>query len=512
MINAIQKSLMLAILVIAALFASVFATPITVSSMNVQEQNGDYVVLVTLANADVASGKFDELSFAISELGTSKNIGVVTVDSSSKTFTYNLRELTDSYSLLKKGSTYTLSVSTAVDSESQAFLFGSERSTEGLGLIVETIRINDEVVTDTDVLSIMNGETLNVDLRFSALENFDDARVMVFIEGYEHSPIIASTPIFSVIEGKTYVKTVSINLPADMDNQKDYKLRITGANDLSGITYKDYTLYVDTQRHRVDIIDLVMTPSSGVEPGQNLIGNVRLKNRGQKSQDSVKVHVTIPELNIAEASYVSNLNTDEVVTSDDMLLFIPEEAKAGEYEVLVKLAYADGYTTSTESFKINVLSPRLVSEKNLLVSFENNQDLVAGRENTFEVVIANPNTESKPISLAVLEQNWADVQISPSLAMVKGGESATFTVKVAPKDAIAGEKELLLLVKEGSTTISELKVNTYVEGKTEINWVNVALAVLLIIAIIILLALVITITRRRKDENGEEPSSTEEYY
>ena len=53
-----------------------------------------------------------------------------------------------------------------------------------------------------------------------------------------------------------------------------------------------------------------------------------------------------------------------------------------------------------------------------------------------------------------------------------------------------------------------------IKSEDEINWLNVVLVVLLIIAIIILLALVITIAKRKGDDDseGDEVSSTEEYY
>lgn len=508
------KTLVWVFISFMALIGAAFATPITVEDVNIQKTDGEYVVLVSLENANAASGVYTEVDFTIEEVGTSKTVGIVKVENNTEIFTYTLSEITDSLDLLKKGETYTITASTEDDSASESFLYGNVRETSGLDLIFDDVKVNGASIDDGDVLQVMNGETLKVEMRFTGQQAFDDARIMAFIEGYEHSPLLQSTDIFEVIEGKTYVKRVSLSLPADMNNQQDYKLRIVGANDLSGITYKDYTVYVDTERHRVDVLDLVMTPSSGVEPGQNMIANVRMKNRGQKSQDSVRVNVAVPELSVSESSYVSNLNKDEVATSDDMLLFIPESATAGQYDVEVSLTYDDGYTSSVEVFTMNVLSPKVVSEKNLLVSFKNNVDLVAGEEKTFEVVVANPNTESKPISLNALENAWANVEVTPSLKMIQGGASETFTVKITPKDSISGEKELTMLVKNGPETVSEFVVSTYVEdgNKNGINWINVLLAILLIIAIIILLTLVIAIARRRNDREDDEEISSEEYY
>ncbi len=497
-----------------ALFGMAFASPINVDDLSIQQDNGDYLLIVSLSNENTLSGVFTELEFTIEELGTTKNVGVVKVDTNdTKVYTYNLKEVTNSFDSLEKGETYRVTVESDGNSVSRAFLFGSEKDTEGLDLLLENVKINGLEVSDADTLTVQNGNSVNVELRLAALESFDDARIMMFIEGYEHSPIVTSTEIFQVVQGNTYVKTLSVELPADMDNMKEYNIRIVGANDLSGITYKEYTVYVDTDRHRVDVLDLIMTPSSGVEPGQNIIANVRMKNRGQKDQDSVKVRIAIPELGVSESSYLSNLNTDEVATSDDMLMFIPDTAAAKTYDVVVTLSYDDGYTSNSNTYSLTVLSPRVSAEENLLVSFKNNMDLIAGKTKTFEVVVANPNDESKPISVVPIETVWADVEVSPTLAMVQGGSSAVFTVTVDVKNSVAGEKDLTLVVKEGSATVNEFVVSTYVEGGSQINWLNVVLVVLLILAIIVLLALVITIAKRRSDNEGDEDlTSSEEYY
>lgn len=508
-----NKLLAWVLMAFVALTGVAFASPINVEDVTVQENNGNYLVVVTMTNPGTdSSGVFSEVLFTINELGTTKSLGVVKVANTGyDVFTYNLKDITDSLNLMKKGQTYTITVETDGNAFSKAFQYGAEQSTSGLGLLLEEIKVNSVTVSDVDSVQVMNGESVNVELRINAIESFDDARLMVFVEGYEHAPITASTEIFQVVAGKTYIKTLTLNLPADMNNQKDYKLRLVGANDLSGVTYKELSLYVDTERHRVDVLDLVMTPSSGVEPGQNIIANVRMKNRGQKSQDSVKINVAIPELGVSESSYISNLNSDEVATSDDMLLFVPEKAQAKTYDVEVTLSYDDGYTSTTNVYQLNVLSPRMAADENLLVSFKNNVDLVAGSQTSFDIVIANPNSDSKPISVVPVDAAWADVEVTPTLVMVQGGDSAVFTVKVTPKSAAAGGQDLTLVVKEGADTVNEFTVSTFVDGN-QINWLNVVLVVLLILAIIVLLALVITIAKRRNENDDEETSSSDEEY
>lgn len=511
------KNLLFVFASIFLLAGTAFATPINVEDIKYERVNGEYMFHVTMNNANVALGQYAELEFSIEELGTSKVIETIKIDDNeSHVFTYNLREITDSYDKLENGETYRTTVKTKTNdvysnTMTLPFLFGAEADTED-ELVVQDIKVDGTSISG-NVLEVANGATFDLEFTIFPKETVEDFDLSARIFGYEHETIVSDldAPI-TLTAGKMKVVSLTIELPDNMDAEEDYTIRISGGN--RGLYFeKTFDLFVQTQRNRVDVLDLVMTPSSGVEPGQNIIANVRMKNRGQKSQDSVKVYVEIPELGVSESSYVSELNSDEVATSDDMLLFVPESAAAGEYEMLVKLTYNDNYEETVEAFTLNVLSPKTAAEKNLLVSFKNNVDLAAGSETVFDVVVANPNSESKPISLASLENVWANVEVTPSLAMVKGGDSETFTVKVTPKSAIAGEKELTLVVKEGADSVSELTVSTYVAaGNEPVNWVNVGLAVLLIVAIIILLALVITIAKRKGGDDEDESSSTEEYY
>jgi len=498
-----------------ALIGAAFADPINVEDVNIERDNGDRIVLVTLDNVNPDSGVHTDLDFKIEELGLTKSKGPVTVDSNyTKTFTYKLSEVAD-ISQLKKGESYNLEVSTEDDSTKKAFQFGSVRDTDGLDLLVERIDVNGQRLADGDILQVENGETVDVSIRFEAEQNVDDARLQTFIEGYEHATIEDSTEIFSAREGRTYVKDMSLELPDDMDSEQDYKLRIAGANDLSGLTYEEFDLYVDTQRHRVDIDDIEMTPSGGVEAGQNMIANVRMNNRGQMSQQSVKAIFEVPELGIKESNYISNLDSGEVATSDDLLVYMPSDAEEGEYTAEVTVEYNNGYDSTTEEYTVNVLSPTVEQEEDIVLSYRDQEEIVAGEDNEIEVVAANPSDVSRAISIASANNDWADVDVSPSMAMISGGSDRAYTITVTPDSDVEGERDLELDLKEGDELKSTFTINTNVvageEEPTELNLVNIAIAALLVLAIIILLALIVAIVKRR-GRREEDDFDREEYY
>jgi len=507
------KLITIALMSVLILMLGANAVP-TITGLSVDKSGGSEVILVSFSNANLTTGTNTALSFTIEELGTTKSLGFFQI-TNNVTQTYNLVDITNSYSLLQKGNTYKITATSSNNSLSTSFLFGNIKQTTGLNLILDRIDVNGEQLNNADTLQVLNGEKLSVKLRISALANIDNARLKFELDGYEHSLISTSTDIISMVAGKTYIQNLEIQLPSDMNTQKDYILRISGANDLTGVTYKEFKVFVDTQRHRVDILDLVMTPSTGVEAGQNVIANVRLKNMGQKIQESVKVTVAIPELGVSESNYVSNLNTLTAITSNDVLLFVPENAAVKTYDVIVTLSYNDGYTESVNTYPLTVTKTKAVVKKNLLVSFGSDVNLVSGKATTFPVVIANPNFDSKPISIATGSDSWADVVVTPSLAMVKGGESVTFTVSVTPKAGVTAVNDLTLSVKEGSNLIEDIKVSTYTAPApvSSTSFTNLILISLLVIAIIVFLAIVIKISKKKNDyDEEEEYTSSKEYY
>lgn len=486
---------------------SVFASSIEVDNVNMVKKDSGYIVSVHLTNDNEDNGLYEDLYASIDGLDEEKEIGSYKVYEEGKELVFSLDELTDHLDLLKKGEVYTLRLWVNDKEVTESFVLGTLNE-DNNDIVIDSIKINDEKING-DELSVMNGQELKIDLRITALDDFEDGRIRATIEGYEHNIISDSTSIFSLKEDKTYVKTLTLQLPSDMKSQKDYKLRIMGANDLSGEIYKDYVLYIDTERHRVDVLDVVVTPSVAAEPGQNIIVNARVKNLGQKEQESVKVIISIPELGMTASTYLTNLDNEEAMTSDDMLLFVPENTTPGTYQMVVETLYNDGYDSSKETFDYTILSPKIISEQNLIVSNSDLNDLEVGKTKSFEVVIANPNSESKPVSLTS-ENIWADVSINPNLAMIKGGEDAKFVVSITPKKGIVGEKDFILSVKEGNEIKGDVSFKTYVEDNS-INYVNVSLSVLLVIAVIILISLIVVIYNRKK-EKVEEENIDEEYY
>ncbi len=509
---------MIAILSLGTAFA---ADHITVESVNVQEVNGDYVATVLLENANTSLGVDARLSFEVSGIVSRE---FITVDTVSSTQSFELVDILSNYDDLVVGNSYVLTVSAENSSDSEPFVFGTIAEDSGLPVSITSIRVDGTTLLDSSSLSVDNGDVLEIQVSYLGQKDADNARFRAEIEGYEHSTITDATNLFSVVKGVSSSKALTLRLPSDMESQKEYILRIYGSNDLSGLTYKEYSLYVDTQRHRVDISDLVMSPETGVEAGQAVIANVRVTNRGQKVQDSVKVVIEVPQLNIRASSYVSNLDIGEAITSEDMYLGVPTDARAGVYTANVFTQYNDGYTQSQATFDFVVLASSDAGNDRLIISADANSKIVAGETSTVQIVVGNPSSQSKAISVVPANMDWAAVDVNPSFGMVQAGADRSYDIKVTPYEDVRGTQTLSLLIKEDNVVIQELSIpvvfeESTTEEKSGFNWLNLVLIALIVLLIIVLLILLISLLKGKNNENNnnvyandEEHDSADEYY
>ena len=509
---------MIAILSLGTAFA---ADHITVESVNVQEVNGDYVATVLLENANTSLGVDAGLSFEVSGIVSRE---FITVDTVSSTQSFELVDILSNYDDLVVGNSYVLTVSAENSSDSEPFVFGTIAEDSGLPVSITSIRVDGTTLLDSSSLSVDNGDVLEIQVSYLGQKDADNARFRAEIEGYEHSTITDATNLFSVVKGVSSSKELTLRLPSDMESQKEYILRIYGSNDLSGLTYKEYSLYVDTQRHRVDISDLVMSPETGVEAGQAVIANVRVTNRGQKVQDSVKVVIEVPQLNIRASSYVSNLDIGEAITSEDMYLGVPTDARAGVYTANVFTQYNDGYTQSQATFDFVVLASSDAGNDRLIISADANSKIVAGETSTVQIVVGNPSSQSKAISVVPANMDWAAVDVNPSFGMVQAGADRSYDIKVTPYEDVRGTQTLSLLIKEDNVVIQELSIpvvfeESTTEEKSGFNWLNLVLIALIVLLIIVLLILLISLLKGKNNENNnnvyandEEHDSADEYY
>ena len=156
------------------------------------------------------------------------------------------------------------------------------------------VKVNGDEVTESGtnfMLDVDRGEDLDVKVRLSSNVSLNDVQIEAVLRGIDSSDSVDDvTDTFDMKAGVSYTKTLTLPLIQKID-QDQYKLRIRISDRDSPTVEKTYELDIGTQRHDVEIRDVVLSPDTEIKAGRALLATVRVRNRGEKEEDGVKVDV-----------------------------------------------------------------------------------------------------------------------------------------------------------------------------------------------------------------------------
>jgi uncharacterized membrane protein len=313
---------------------------------------------------------------------------------------------------------------------------------------------------------------------------------------------------------------------------RTYQLRVEiSAPNTVGIS-RTYPLLVDAVEHSLAIKETTFSPNDKVLAGRAFTAVSRIKNYGMEDESDIKVVFSIPELGVQETDYINEIEKDETVSTEEVLLRVPANARSGEYTVKVT-AYFDDYDEDVSaSYSINVVgddyaadavTPGTSASGKTLVSVGVQAQSVARGENgvIYPVTLTNGANVAKTYTLGVSgASEWATVKISPSnVVILNPGETKQAYVYVAASENTAvGERVFSLDIKSGNDVVQQIPLKADVlESARGSAWNGVkralTVAVIVLIVLIAVLAIVIGYQKSRKapkDENAEQVAQT--YY
>lgn len=387
---------------------------------------------------------------------------------------------------------------------------------------IEKVYINDKEVEAGESRALDRGtEDLEIEVKLTGTGDDKNIVIEATVEGLDHDRDEASdkTDSFTVKNGKTYYKTLNIALPGRMDVD-EYALRVEIGN-----RYDDeviYTAYVSVEsvRNGIRIKDVVFSPEGSVKAGRSLLTTVRLKNIGEDEEEDVKVKVSIPELGISASDYIDEVEEEDTVTSEELYMRIPECAEAGEYAVDITVEYDDGDEEISTEETVTVIESDMCSlgttavSKTVIAVSEEVQDVVAGESGViYPLTITNSGTASKTYVITAEAGDWAEIKVSPSLAVLGAGETKIIYVQVAAdEDASEGEQVFGISVKSGDTTLKEITLKANVAEGSGINWTRGLEYVLVaLVVVLVIIGLIIGFSRLKGNEDEDE-ADEQTYY
>lgn len=396
-------------------------------------------------------------------------------------------------------------------------------------LRVDKLELNDVELIKDDVtrLNLERGDRFDLEVKLTGLDNSSNVEVEAFISGYEYAdfePLSATTHIFDIETGVSYIKKLSLALP-DLMDRDNYKLRLLVSDRNGQSDIYNYNLKVDTARHSLAIKDVVLNPQNEVKSGRALLTTVRIKNMGQKTEEGIKIKASIPSIGVSAADYIEKLRAGESTTSEELYMRVPDCAAEGIYTMKVAVEFDEGYAVASTDVFVRVVksdsctasvpasaSQNLPQQISTVTVGAETQDAVKGEGSAvYPVTISNLGTTSRAYIISVDgTAGWAAVSVSPSnLLTLNAGETRTALVAVsANSDASPGERLFTVSVKSGNEVIQNnpVKVNV-VEGAGKNLKKNLEIALIVLVVLLIVVALVVGFYKMNKGN-----SSSGQYY
>ena len=412
------------------------------------------------------------------------------------------------------------------------FLLGIFMSATALATYtIDFVKVDGDKVEETGnnfILDVDRGDDLSVKVRISSDVDVDDVEIEAVLRGIDSRDKVDDiTDTFDMKVGISYTKKLSLPLIQKID-QDQYKLRIRVSDRDNPTLEQTYEIDVGTKRHDVEIRDVVLSPNTEVKAGRALLVTVRVRNRGDKDEDGVKVVVSIPALGVSAADFIDELEAededDDQATSEEMFLRIPDNAETGEYTVRVEVFFDDGDKKTVKETTIFVLGKDKVEDKPkadektiITVAADKQTAVQGGGEVSYPITLTNAGASSKTYTVKADGAAWANFRVSPSNVLVIGsGESKAFTVFVsANDDAPTGSQTFTVTISSGAKVLKQLPLSVDVQegasGATSLKRVlEVGLVVLVILLVII--GLIIGFSKLRGDDEDAEEGDEKTYY
>lgn len=356
-------------------------------------------------------------------------------------------------------------------------------------------------ITTNNTVSVIAGNTMTVQVTFTALQNDTDVTFDVTLDGNK-AHTYTSSNVFDVEAGKTYAKTLAMTVPSALNKEVSSNLTLSAT--LSGDNYKfslpDYTLRVQRPSYNA-VVESVTTPTS-INAGDTIPVEIVLKNLGYDELQDLYVSAGISELNVVQGpKWFGDLETldncnnncdqkDTVV--GDMYLTVPYSVKAGTYTLNVVVQNGDTQSVVKKQIVINNNLP------NSVISTNETRTAKRGEVASYDLLLVNP-TNNVVVYKIVADSKDVDSNVNTAVVAVPAGSSKT--VKITASSQKQGKHNFNVNVYSNGKLESTVGYTLNVTGSST----SPILALTIILAAIFLALLVVLIVLL-----GRKPTKSED--
>jgi uncharacterized membrane protein len=363
-------------------------------------------------------------------------------------------------------------------------------------------------------VSVVRGETVPIKVTFSENTDYSDAVVEAELRYQNGKKVEVSSSALDLISETTYVKTLNLKAPEDIEATSPGEVYALTVNIKDGngneLEWESFDITVQRTNNQLEIQKVLKT--STIEAGKTLLVTAVVKNTGSDRLDDVYVKMSIPELGLTTEERAGDLvaaddgdkqDTESVVLS----LKIPSSATQGAYSLEITAYNNDAETTKKDS--INIAGTQGITQSTEVYANKVIGSVAQGETSAYKFTLLNVGGSSAVYSVSVQGiDGWATAAVNPASATVQKDSTATLTVYItADKNAALGQHIATVTVKSGDTAIKQLSI---VSEVTENG--TFAIDPLLITAVILAIILIVLVAVFVKTRKSGEKLEEENYY
>ena len=398
-----------------------------------------------------------------------------------------------------------------------------------------TVEANDVMLSNVSPKDVKVTDELELLIVFDSNINASDLHIEAVLRGSELDLVEDIDEVFEVVAGNRYDVRLTLDLPKRLE-QGRYDLKLRFDENVGSTVQYNLPLDIGSARHALQIKDVIVDPDNQQKANRAILTKVRIKNYGEKDEESVKIKVSIPELGLSASDYIDEIESGDSVTSTELYMRIPEEAKTGQYDLVVSVEYNDGDKVEREELTYMIIgsdddgaagnSGNELEPRTVIAISQEPQEATAGVGGVvYPITITNEGSESRTYTIGVegVEQ-WGNAKITPrSTEIIEGGETKSLYVYVSAKESASeGEYMFSVSVKSDNTVLKQIPLKTKVVsagGQATSKLVSRSTLVRVLqvgfitfIVLLVILGLIIGFNKLRGEEIEEPEEGSEKYY
>lgn len=369
-------------------------------------------------------------------------------------------------------------------------------------VVIDMVKVNDVEALGNNV-AVEAGETISVKVLFTALKDASDVRLRLGLEG-DKVDVESSTGLFTIEQGKTYSKTLTLQVPSELQDEVSSDLTLAIKIWNGDFKTEDDSRVLRVQRPSYGASVMSIDSASSVSAGQLYPVDIVLKNTGYNNLDDVYVTLRIADLGIERKSYFGDLVSIETKYDADttvkrFFLEVPFNAKAGSYTLEVEASNADFAASATKEISI-------VSEFSGSTVIVNSMTKAAsvGKDAEFEMILINPTNKLRVYR--VNTESNGDLITSSSAQLVAVPAGMTKSVIISAKPESKGEYDFDVSVFAGEEVVDSVTLKVLADGRGSSSSAGsvVALTIILAIIFLVLLGALYALLRKKPEEQTED--------